>query len=71
MPSIAMAVCVLGSVFPESPRAVTTWRFADYPPGKDLGVRFGKTGSCAVLVADSVPPEEHARIYEDLASEAR
>src|SRR5512139_665736 len=41
-----------GSVFPESPRHVTTWRFADYPPAKVLGVRSGNTGSLAVFVAD-------------------
>lgn len=56
-----------GSVFPESPRHVTTWTFAHYPPAKVLGVRSGKTGSFAVFVADSVPPAERDRIYEDLA----
>lgn len=60
-----------GSVFPESPRHVTTWRFANYPPAKVLGVRFGNTDSFAVFVADSVPPEERDRIYEDLASGRR
>ena len=60
-----------GSVFPESPRTVTTWRFADYPPGQVVGVRSGNTDSFAVFVADSVPPEARERIYEDLAGEAR
>ncbi|QNN54707.1 DUF6281 family protein [Nocardioides mesophilus] len=59
------------SVFPESPRHVTTWTFANYPPAKVLGVRSGKTDSFVVFVADSVPDEESDRIYEDLASEAR
>jgi hypothetical protein len=59
-----------GSLFPESPRTVPTWRFADYPPGQVLGVRSGSTDSFAVFVADSVSSEERDRIYEDLASEA-
>ena len=58
-----------GSVFPESPHRVTTWTFARYPAAKVLGVWSGK-GSFAVFVADSVPPEERERIYEDLASGA-
>jgi hypothetical protein len=56
-----------GSVFPESPRRVTTWRFANYPPGKVLGVRSGNANSLAVFVADSIAPDERDRIYEDLA----
>jgi hypothetical protein len=36
-----------------------------------LGVRAaGNTDSLAVFVADSVPPEERERIYEDLATTA-
>jgi hypothetical protein len=58
-----------GSVFPESPRHVTTWTFAEYPATKVLGVRSSK-GSFAVFVAESVPPDERQRIYEDLASGA-
>jgi hypothetical protein len=60
-----------GSVFPESPRHVTTWTFANYPPAKVLGVRSGNKDSFAVFVADSVPPDERDRIYEDLVSGAR
>ncbi len=60
-----------GPVFPKSPRTVTTWRFADYPPVKVLGVRSGNTDSFAVFVADSIPPEERDRIYEELATEVR
>ena len=59
------------SVFSESPRTVMTWTFADYPPKKVLGVRFGSTDSFAVSVANSVSDEERDRIYEDLASEGR
>ena len=59
-----------GSVFSESPRTVMTWRFAGYPPVKVLGVRSGNTDSFAVFVADSVPPEERDRIYNELASGA-
>lgn len=58
-----------GSVFPESPRHVTTWTFAKYPAAKVLGVRSGQD-SFAVFVADSVPPEERERIYEELAGGA-
>jgi hypothetical protein len=60
-----------GSVFPESPRHVTTWRFADHPPAKVLGVRTGDTDTFAVFVADSVPPDERDRIYVDLATGSR
>lgn len=60
-----------GSVFPESPRLVTTWTFANYPPAKVLGVRLGNTDSFAVFVADSVSPKERDRIYEDFARGAR
>jgi hypothetical protein len=58
-----------GSLFPESPRHVTTWTFVNYPPAKVLGIRAGSTDSFAVFVADSVPAEERDRIYEDLATE--
>jgi hypothetical protein len=60
-----------GSVFPDSPRHVTTWRFARYPTAKVLGVRSGNADSFAVFVADSVPPAERDRIYDDLAGGAR
>ena len=60
-----------GSVFPESPRHVTTWTIANYPPAKVLGVRSGNMDSFAVFVADSVSPDERDRIYEDLVSGAR
>jgi translation initiation factor 2B subunit (eIF-2B alpha/beta/delta family) len=56
-----------GSVFPKSPRRVTTWAFSEYPPAKVVGVRSDK-GSFAVFVADSVPAREGERIYEELAS---
>ena len=59
-----------GSVFPVSPRHVTTWTFADYPSPKVLGVRSSSTDLFAIFVADSVPPEERDRIYEDLISGA-
>jgi hypothetical protein len=59
-----------GSLFPESPRHVRTWTIANYPPAKFLGVRAGNTDSLAVFAADSVPPEERDRIYEDLATTA-
>lgn len=55
-----------GSVFPETPRLVPTWKFADYPPEKVLGVRFDTTEAVAVFVADTVPSRERDRIYEDL-----
>lgn len=60
-----------GSVFPESPRTVTTWRFANYSPERVLGVRSSSADPFAVFVADSVPDEERDRIYEDLSSEGR
>ena len=34
-----------GSIFPESPRTVATWRFADYSPSRVLGVRSGSADS--------------------------
>lgn len=58
-----------GAYFPESPRTVATWRFADYPPEKVLGVRFGETDTLAVYVADSVPDLERDGIYEALVGE--
>ena len=59
-----MGTGAAGSVFPESPRHVMTWSFANYLPRKVLGVRSGNTDAFAVFV----PPYERDRIYEDLVS---
>jgi len=54
-----------GSVFPEHPRPVNTWKFPGYPPSEVVGIRF-EHDSLAVLVADSIPREERNQIFEDL-----
>lgn len=56
-----------GAVFPATARLVTTWRFADYPPAKVVGVRSDSGDTFAVFVADSVSPQERDRIFADLA----
>lgn len=59
-----------GSIFPESPRTVATWRFASYSPSRVLGVRSGSADSFTVYVADSVSQEERRQIYKGLAIES-
>lgn len=58
-----------GSVFPEDPQHVPTWRFDGYSPDKVLGVRLGRDGF-HVFVVDSVPLEERARILAALSHPA-
>ena len=55
-----------GSVFPDDPQQVETWRFAGYPPAEVLGVRSGGDGF-EVYVADSLPDDERDRILEELS----
>ena len=54
-----------GSVFPDNPQQVETWRFDGYPPAEVLGVRVGGSGF-EVYVADSLPDHERDRILEEL-----
>lgn len=54
-----------GSVFPEHPRQVNTWKFPGYPASEVVGIRF-EHDSLTVLVADSIPREERDQIFEDL-----
>ncbi len=54
-----------GSVFPEDPRWVDTWQFAEYPTDEVLGVRLGQD-TMSVFVADSVSPEDRDRLAEKL-----
>lgn len=57
-----------GSVFTESSRAVTTYRFEGYPPSQVLGVTFGGSPSdgLGVFMSDSVSADERERILREL-----
>ena len=58
-----------GSVFPDKPQQVETWRFAGYPSAEVLGVRSGGDGF-EVYVADSLARAERARMLEELGEPA-
>jgi hypothetical protein len=59
-----------GSVFLESSRQLTTWRFAGHAPAEVLGVG-GEGGSFAVFVSDTVAEGVRDEIYADLTKAGR
>ena len=55
-----------GSVFPDHPLRVQTWRFDGYSPAQVLGVRHGEDGF-AIYVVDHLPQDERDRILTALS----
>lgn len=52
-----------GSVFPEDPQQVRTWRFPGFSPDEVVAVRFDER-SFEVFIADSLPAGERDRVGE-------
>jgi hypothetical protein len=57
-----------GSVFPDSPRQVEVWTFADYSSKQVVGVRFNED-TFSVFIAQSVPRDEAERIERELRTD--
>ncbi len=55
-----------GIVFPENPRQVAVWSFAEYSPDDVLAVRFNQEYSFAVFVNASVPQPRADAIVREL-----
>jgi hypothetical protein len=57
-----------GSVFPDSPRQVDVWTFAEYSSKQVVGVRFD-ADTFSLFISQSVPQDEAERIERELRTD--